>query len=99
MSEAPATQARQASYRGPMDIHIEFADYSSFLEDDPIPFPAVPAWYSSAFSSATRGLAVMLDAWPVVLAQVPRAELVIAGDGPMGAAVAGAWTSSGYPEA
>ena len=86
VSEALASQARQAGYGGPMDMHIEFAEYSSFLEDDPIPFPARPAWYSSAFSALQR---CGRDAGrgPVVLAQVPRAELVIAGEGPMGAAL------------
>ena len=49
--------------------------------------PPTPAWYSSAFSSSTKGVDVLLDAWPVVLAQVPRAELVIAGDGTMDAAL------------
>ena len=87
VSEALASQARQAGYSGPMDMHIEFAEYSSFLEDDPIPFPARPRVVLVGVLERYKGVDVMLDAWPVVLAQVPRAELVIAGEGPMGAAL------------
>ena len=87
VSEAMATQARQAGYGGPMDMHVEFADYSPFLEDDPIPFPAHPRVVFVGVLEFTKGVDVLLDAWPVVLAQVPRAELVIAGDGTMDAAL------------
>jgi len=87
VSETLASQARQAGYGGPMDMHIEFAEYSSFLEDDPIPFPADPRVVLVGVLERYKGVDVMLDAWPVVLAQVPRAELVIAGEGPMGAAL------------
>ena len=87
VSEAMATQARQAGYGGPMDMHVEFADYSPFLEDDPIPFPAHPRVVFVGVLEFPKGVDVLLDAWPVVLAQVPRAELVIAGDGTMDAAL------------
>ena len=83
VSEAMATQARQAGYGGPMDMHVEFADYSSFLEDDPIPFPSHPRVVFVGVLEFPKGVDVLFDAWPVVLAQVPRAELVIAGDGTM----------------
>ena len=68
-------------------MHVEFADYSPFLEDDPIPFPAHPRVVFVGALEFTKGVDVLLDAWPVVLAQVPRAELVIAGDGTMDAAL------------
>ena len=87
VSEAMATQARQAGYGGPMDMHVEFADYSPFLEDDPIPFPAHPRVVFVGALEFTKGVDVLLDAWPVVLAQVPGAELVIAGDGTMDTAL------------
>ena len=64
-------------------MHVEFADYSPFLEDDPIPFPAHPRVVFAGVLEFTKGVDVLLDAWPVVLAQVPRAKLVIAGDGTM----------------
>ncbi len=87
VSEAMATQAREAGYSGPMDMHVELADYSPFLEDDPVPFPARPCVVFAGVLEFTKGVDVLLDAWPIVLAQVPRAELVIAGDGTMDAAL------------
>ena len=87
VSEAMATQARQAGYDGPMDKHIEFAEYSPFLEDPPIPFPSQPRVAFIGVLERYKGVDVLLDAWRVVLSQVPRAELVIAGDGTMNAAL------------
>jgi len=87
VSDAMATQARQAGYRGPMDTHIEFAEYFSFLEDDPIPLPPRPRVIFVGVLERYKGVDVLLNAWPVVLAQVPSAELVIAGDGTMDAAL------------
>jgi glycosyltransferase involved in cell wall biosynthesis len=87
VSEAMAAQARRAGYCGPMDMHVEFADYSPFLEDDAIPFGAQPRVVFVGVLAFTKGVDVLLDAWPNVLAQVPRAALVIAGDGAMDAAL------------
>ena len=78
----------------------KFAEYSPFLEDDPVPFPAHPRVVFVGVLERYKGVDVLLDAWPVVLAQVPRAELVIAGDGTMDAALRRrVSTGSGYPQA
>jgi glycosyltransferase involved in cell wall biosynthesis len=87
VSEAMATQAREAGYGGPIDIHVEFAEYSPFLEHDPIPFRARPRVVFVGVLAFPKGVDVLLDAWPFVLANVPSAELVIAGHGPMDAAL------------
>ena len=87
VSEAMASQARQAGYDGPIDMHIEFAEYSPFLEEDPIAFPAHPRVVFVGVLERYKGVDVLLDAWPGVLDQVARAELVIVGNGTMDAAL------------
>ena len=61
VSEAMATQAREAGYSGPMDMHVELADYSPFLEDDPVPFPAHPCVVFAGVLEFTKGVDVLLD--------------------------------------
>jgi glycosyltransferase involved in cell wall biosynthesis len=75
------TQVRATGYRGPIDKYIEFADYSTFLEGDPLPIPDKPRVVFAGVLERYKGIDVLVSAWPAVLSEVPNAELVIAGHG------------------
>lgn len=75
--------ARDAGYRGPVDIFLAFSDYDVFLRPDPPPLPKRPQTAFVGVLEPSKAPEVLLDAWVMVHATCPDARLVLAGAGPM----------------
>jgi glycosyltransferase involved in cell wall biosynthesis len=76
-----ADLARDAGYRGAMESHIAFSDYTSFYAPPPRPLPPRPHVLFAGVLERYKGVDVLVDAWPEVLASVPAALLTIIGSG------------------
>ena len=87
VSEFLAKLARESGYRGPLDRFVAFSDYSTFLEHPLLPLPdGAHALFVGALERS-KGLDVLLDAWPEVLRSVPEARLTIVGSGSLESAL------------
>ncbi|MFP5318572.1 MAG: glycosyltransferase family 4 protein [Acidimicrobiia bacterium] len=73
--------ARQAGYRGVALPLTTFSDFGQFIEAAPCPLPQRPQVVYVGALEPTKGVDVLLSAWPAVAERVPGAQLVIAGDG------------------
>jgi glycosyltransferase involved in cell wall biosynthesis len=78
--------ARRAGYRGPIDVCAEFAGLGDFL-DPTAPMPADPVAAFVGRLERVKGIDVLIEHWPDVAARVPGARLVVAGEGPLAAAM------------
>jgi glycosyltransferase involved in cell wall biosynthesis len=83
VAEAGEDLAREAGYCGPVDRFVAFVDVEGFLATPPVDPPAWPvALFAGAFERY-KAVDVVIDAWAEVVREVPDAQLVMAGDGPM----------------
>lgn len=64
------------------DVHLAHSDFATFSRPT-VPLPERPAAVFVGTLVRTKGLDVLLDAWPQVRAAVPDAELHVVGDGPL----------------
>jgi glycosyltransferase involved in cell wall biosynthesis len=76
-----ANLARDVGYRGEIESHIAFSDYTAFYEPPPRPLPPEPHVVLAGALERYKGIDVLLDAWPKVIASVPEARLTILGAG------------------
>lgn len=72
---------RAVGYRGPVDTHVAFSDFGSFLGSRPTPLPHLPAVLFAGALERSKGIDVLLQAWALVHRAYPDARLVVAGDG------------------
>jgi len=76
-----ADRAREAGFAGPIDRYVAFSDYSSFLDAPLAPMPdAANALFVGVLENY-KAVDVLLDAWPLVLRQLPAARLTMVGGG------------------
>lgn len=64
------------------DVHLAHSDFATFSRPT-VSLPERPAAVFVGTLVRTKGLDVLLDAWPEVRAAVPDAELHVVGDGPL----------------
>lgn len=83
VSEAGRQWVREAGYKGPVDIYVQFSEFAKFMEARPVPLPEQPSVAFIGALQRCKAVDVLIDCWPSVLRRVPRAKLVIAGAGPM----------------
>jgi glycosyltransferase involved in cell wall biosynthesis len=76
-----ANLARDAGYRGEIENHIAFSDYTAFYEGPPRRLPLRPHVLFAGGLERYKGADVLIDAWPKVLASVPEARLTLVGEG------------------
>lgn len=81
VSEILAAQAREAGCPAPIDIHIAYSDYSEFLTQPPQPTPDVRQVVFVGVFERYKAVDVLLDAWRLVVEQVPDGRLVMIGTG------------------
>lgn len=81
VSDWLATEVRDTGYTGPIDLHIDFSDYSTFLEKPPLPLPVEGRIVFVGVLERYKAIDVLVSAWPLVLSRVPTAQLVIVGRG------------------
>ena len=72
--------AREAGYAGETARLTTFSDVGQFMAPTS-PVPADPRVAYVGALEPTKGVDLLLSAWPEILRRVPAAELVIAGDG------------------
>lgn len=87
--------AREAGYRGEVSRFATFSDLTQFLEADVARLPARPRVTYVGALEPTKGVDVLLSSWPEILRRVPDAELVVVGDGSLGASLHTAAARSG----
>jgi glycosyltransferase involved in cell wall biosynthesis len=76
-----ADLAREAGYRGAIESHIAFSDYTAFYAAPPGPLPPRPHVLFAGVLERYKGVDVLVEAWPKVLESVPDALLTIIGAG------------------
>ena len=75
--------AREIGYGGHIDRFVAFVDVEGFLATPPVDGPSRPvAVFAGAFERY-KAVDVLIEAWVTVARQMPDAELIMAGDGPM----------------
>jgi len=75
--------ARETGYEGPVDRFVAFVDVEGFIATPPVDAPSRPvALFAGAFERY-KAVDVLIEAWASIAREVPDAELVMAGDGPM----------------
>jgi glycosyltransferase involved in cell wall biosynthesis len=83
VAEAGETLAREAGYDGPVDRFVAFVDVEAFLSTPPAEMPKRPVALFAGSFERYKAVDVVIDSWVEVVRQVPDAQLVMAGDGPM----------------
>ena len=83
VSEPLEQLARTAGYRGEIDRFITFSDYRMFLDRPPAPLPDTPTAAFIGVLERYKAVDVLLDAWPLVLREIPDARLWLVGAGSM----------------
>jgi glycosyltransferase involved in cell wall biosynthesis len=73
--------------REPAAVFPAYVDLSAFLERESAPLPDRPVVLFVGVLERYKGVDVLAEAWPQVLACVPDAELHAVGDGPLAATV------------
>jgi glycosyltransferase involved in cell wall biosynthesis len=81
VSELLADLVRDAGYHGPVERHIAFSDYRSFLEAPLVPLPDGPVATFVGMLEPYKAVDVLLDAWAALLLRLPEARLRIVGAG------------------
>lgn len=72
---------RRTGYGGKIETFGAFTDLDLFLATPPEPVPTRPAVAYVGSLERVKGVDVLIEAWPTVLAKVPQATLTIAGAG------------------
>ncbi|MGH2787981.1 MAG: glycosyltransferase family 4 protein [Actinomycetota bacterium] len=83
VSDAMEELVRATGYGGTVDKFVAFSTFDIFLVPDAAPAPERTRVAFVGVLQASKGVDIILDAWPSVLHRVPNAELTVAGNGPM----------------
>ena len=78
-----SSSSPDARYRREIDRFITFSDYRMFLDRPPVPLPDTPTAAFIGVLERYKAVDVLLDAWPLVLREVPDARLWLVGAGSM----------------
>jgi glycosyltransferase involved in cell wall biosynthesis len=81
VSQVLEERARAAGYDGPIDRFVAYSEYGELLADPPAPMPAAPRVLFAGVMERYKGVDVLLEAWPLVVARVPAARLLMVGSG------------------
>jgi glycosyltransferase involved in cell wall biosynthesis len=81
VSDYLADLVRQAGYDGPMDQFIAYSDYDEFLTVATTPPPDVPRALFVGMLERYKAVDVLLDAWELVVKDLPEARLTMIGGG------------------
>lgn len=73
---------RAAGYERDTDRFPTYSDYGAFLREPVVPPPEEPRALFVGALQETKGVDLLLQAWPLVEERVPGARLSIVGDGP-----------------
>jgi glycosyltransferase involved in cell wall biosynthesis len=73
--------------REPAAVFPAYVDLSAFLERPRAPLPERPAVLFVGVLERYKGVDVLAEAWPRVVARIPDATLHVVGDGPLAAAI------------
>ena len=73
---------RQTGYRGEVLRFPTYSDYGVFTETPVVPMPPTRTAVYVGVLETTKGVDVLIDAWPSVVRQLPDAKLVVVGGGP-----------------
>lgn len=76
-----AQLAREAGHRGELVVYPAWSDYEEVTRRPPVPLPFRPVVAFVGALEPTKGVDVLLEAWPQVAAELPDARLVLVGDG------------------
>jgi glycosyltransferase involved in cell wall biosynthesis len=81
VSTALESRVRGIGFTGPIDTAMTFGDFARFRDTPLVALPTRPVALFAGALEDVKGVDVLLAAWPAVLAAMPDARLVIAGDG------------------
>lgn len=73
--------ASESGYRGDLVVYPAWSDYAQVTREPPVPLPERPVVLYVGALEPTKGVDVLLEAWPAVRAALPEARLVLVGDG------------------
>jgi glycosyltransferase involved in cell wall biosynthesis len=83
ISDYTADLVRESGYQGHVDQFPTFSDFTMFLEEPTVvPPPGLHMVFVGSLDGP-KGVDVLVDAWALVVKQVPAARLSIAGAGPL----------------
>jgi glycosyltransferase involved in cell wall biosynthesis len=75
--------ARSTGRSGKIDRYPTYSDVTFFREIPVRPLPEDPAALFVGSLSRTKGLDILLQAWPLVVELIPQAQLRVVGEGPL----------------
>jgi glycosyltransferase involved in cell wall biosynthesis len=81
VSQVLEARARDAGYDGQIDRFVAYSEYGELLTDPPVAMPATPRALFAGVMERYKGVDVLLEAWPLVVARVPAARLLMVGSG------------------
>jgi glycosyltransferase involved in cell wall biosynthesis len=76
-----AELVRAAGYTGSIDRYVAFGDFESFIDEPLAAIPNEPRVAFVGVLEANKAVDVLIDAWAIVVARLPRAVLTLAGAG------------------
>jgi glycosyltransferase involved in cell wall biosynthesis len=80
---------------GPVDQHVAFGDFAGFTDRPVATLPNTPTALFVGVLEPYKAPEILVAAWERVIRAVPKARLVLAGDGPMGPMLKGIVRSAG----
>jgi glycosyltransferase involved in cell wall biosynthesis len=83
ISRATENMVRRAGYAGPTDRFLAFSDFNQSESLPVLPIPARPLVAFIGALEPSKGVDVLIEAWAMVVRQIPEARLAIAGGGSM----------------
>jgi glycosyltransferase involved in cell wall biosynthesis len=83
LSPFTARLAEEATGRKPIASFVTYFDLESFTIEPALPLPEEPAVAWVGVLQRYKNPQVLADAWRIAAPQVPRARLVVVGDGPL----------------
>jgi len=86
---------RGTGYRGDIDQFVAFSDMAEFFAAPLLALPSEPRVAYVGTLDGPKGVDVLIEAWTRVIEDVPQAQLVIAGDGPLRESLVARCTSLG----